>query len=787
MEATDALEDKKGSGVTADIGLSCSGNTTLSAGGTADIGLSCSGNTTLSAEGTADIGLSCSGNTTLSAGETADIGLSCSGNTTLSAGETADIGLSCSGNTTLSAEETADIGLSCSGNTALSAGETADIDISCSGNTTLSAEETADIGISCSGNTALSAEETADIGLSCSGNTTLSAGETADIGISCSGNTTLSAGETADIGLSCSGYKTLSAGETANIGISCSGNTTLSAGETADIGISCSGNTTLSAGETADIGLSCSGNTTLSAEETADSKQHAIPTFSSSCSQNIDKDITANSKFTCSTSQHVTENSVCDLAARDPPFNVEKGATVTDYANDQLSVCQMIYEKSEGLLASCDHLDPQTLSVSQTEIEDVHNNYEDVNTKESDGAPVSMPHTHEGQKRTESDSEIDTSCVGHTGSESTIAEEAGKGVENDLCPKSTITEEAGKGVENDLCVVTNLCSMESTQGTVPPGQDSTGEKSMFSEKSLPPNDTDTALAPLSVQTSQTATSTSSACYGDDNCSHEKLADSAAGLSRVGSSAASTTCANQETGHAMSVADISLERIKEEPIDTGYEHALTATSRRKPDIILSSEELSQITKAVSGGYTTTTIRQGKKRVKVTVVRGEWRSPSQVKHKYHETTKTPQRQLPAQGTPSRTQAQRSAVIAKPATSAFPIALFRNAHIKTEPVDDGYPQPDQSATSATTTSTGAKTAKGGASNKVQPVSSSLFSERRQIRNTQQRGRLSLREKAAAVSASTGQHETISKESVVRRKTVQLSLWLDGSGVCVFRKLMS
>lgn len=185
-------------------------------------------------------------------------------------------------------------------------------------------------------------------------------------------------------------------------------------------------------------------------------------------------------------------------------------------------------------------------------------------------------------------------------------------------------------------------------------------------------------------------------------------------------------------------DISPVQIKSEYVDKGYDHALTAGSNSHSP---SKSQQGLLSKAANRHRTkgpeiisTTTRKEGKKTVRITVIRGEWRTPKEAKLIQKEKRKSVNREKQTLDSPitvkkepvsdskespllqktARKTAQQPVIVLVPAPqseppqlpagqnilaseevdanssaqtndSAVPTALFRNAYIKSEVVDN------------------------------------------------------------------------------------------------------
>ena len=177
------------------------------------------------------------------------------------------------------------------------------------------------------------------------------------------------------------------------------------------------------------------------------------------------------------------------------------------------------------------------------------------------------------------------------------------------------------------------------------------------------------------------------CNSGESSQQTQLATTAHDLNPVSQSGTASTTAVGGRGAAaeeiitqVSVADIPTVQIKPEPADTGYDHALSS-SRQRPQRTPSL--LSQMSKTASRQHgTTTSITKRKKRVRITVIRGEWRTAPQANTSKAKTNSSVRQAQAGLGIVIKTEPQSSK---SSADSAVPTALYRNAHIKTEPVDD------------------------------------------------------------------------------------------------------
>ncbi|XP_076442142.1 uncharacterized protein LOC143281088 [Babylonia areolata] len=149
-------------------------------------------------------------------------------------------------------------------------------------------------------------------------------------------------------------------------------------------------------------------------------------------------------------------------------------------------------------------------------------------------------------------------------------------------------------------------------------------------------------------------------------------------------------AHNESSPVTADSELSSVRVKDEPLDTGYQQALMQneqrTSLNKKSI--KHSQTAKVTDSSRSDVITTVNKEGKKRrVRIVVVKGEWRKPK-AKAKQQNLTSAVRQDM-RQITLSHTQ--RPASTFRSDSSAFPTALFRNVHIKTEPVDSDYPDID------------------------------------------------------------------------------------------------
>ena len=187
--------------------------------------------------------------------------------------------------------------------------------------------------------------------------------------------------------------------------------------------------------------------------------------------------------------------------------------------------------------------------------------------------------------------------------------------------------------------------------------------------------------PVAVVTTDSGSYTSDntfSCSSVEIHQQTQLATAATYTSASNTSTGTRGDACKEISPQVSVAGMPTVQIKSEPADTGYEHALSATP----------SEPSHISKMATRQHGTTALPKRKKRVRITVVRGEWRTTPQASASRTKTNHTA-RQTPAGlGTvvkmePQSTSSSSTSLV----DSAVPTALYRNAHIKTEPVGHMY----------------------------------------------------------------------------------------------------
>ena len=175
------------------------------------------------------------------------------------------------------------------------------------------------------------------------------------------------------------------------------------------------------------------------------------------------------------------------------------------------------------------------------------------------------------------------------------------------------------------------------------------------------------------------------CSSAESRQQTQLATAATYTSASNTSTGARGDACKEISPQASVAGMPTVQIKSEPADTGYEHALSASNQRPQH---TPSEPSHISKVSNRQQGTTALPKRKKRVRITVIRGEWRTAPQANASRTKTNHTG-RQAPAglsavvKMEPQSTSSSSTSL----ADSAVPTALYRNAHIKTEPVGHSY----------------------------------------------------------------------------------------------------
>ena len=175
------------------------------------------------------------------------------------------------------------------------------------------------------------------------------------------------------------------------------------------------------------------------------------------------------------------------------------------------------------------------------------------------------------------------------------------------------------------------------------------------------------------------------CSSAESRQQTQLATAATYTSASNTSTGARGDACKEISPQVSVTGMPTVQIKSEPADTGYEHALSASNQRPQH---TPSEPSHISKVANRQQGTTALPKRKKRVRITVIRGEWRTTPQANASRTKTNHTG-RQAPAglsavvKMEPQSTSSSSTSL----ADSAVPTALYRNAHIKTEPVGHTY----------------------------------------------------------------------------------------------------
>ena len=175
------------------------------------------------------------------------------------------------------------------------------------------------------------------------------------------------------------------------------------------------------------------------------------------------------------------------------------------------------------------------------------------------------------------------------------------------------------------------------------------------------------------------------CSSAESRQQTQLATAATYTSASNTSTGARGDACKEISPQVSVAGMPTVQIKSEPADTGYEHALSASNQRPQH---TPSEPSHVSKVANRQQDTTALPKRKKRVRITVIRGEWRTTPQANTSRTKTNHAA-RQAPAglsavvKMEPQSTSSSSTSL----ADSAVPTALYRNAHIKTEPVGHTY----------------------------------------------------------------------------------------------------